>query len=96
MQLSGPELAAIRAVFAQVPAVRRVRLFGSRAKGTARPGSDVDLAVEGIPDLLTRARLMEALDDLPFAFRCDLVDLDRPLHAPLREHIERVGLVIYP
>lgn len=96
VQLSRLELAAIRSVFAEVPAVRRVWLFGSRAKGVARPGSDVDLAVEGMPDLLTRARLLEALEELPLACRFDLVDLDRPLYEPLREHIERVGVVIYP
>jgi hypothetical protein len=33
---------------------------------------------------------------LPLACRFDLVDLDRPLYEPLRDHIERVGVVIYP
>jgi predicted nucleotidyltransferase len=32
-----------------IPEVRRVILYGSLAKGTFQPGSDVDLAVEGLP-----------------------------------------------
>ncbi|KFI91553.1 Nucleotidyltransferase [Bifidobacterium saguini DSM 23967] len=36
--------------FAAAAGVRKVILFGSRAKGTARPKSDIDLAVSGCPD----------------------------------------------
>ncbi len=48
--------------------VRRLDLFGSRAKGTARDGSDVDLLVEFEPDhvpgLLGFLTLQEELADL--------------------------------
>lgn len=46
MQLSGEQIDAIRAWASRTPEVRAVWLFGSRAKGTARPDSDVDLAIE--------------------------------------------------
>ena len=48
--------------------VRRLELFGSRAKGTARDGSDVDLLVEfepeHVPGLLGFLTLQEELADL--------------------------------
>ena len=34
----------------QNPLVRRIWLFGSRVRGTARPESDLDIAVEIIPE----------------------------------------------
>jgi len=46
-----------------VPAVTRVDVFGSRASGSARPGSDVDLVVDGAVDDAVVARIARALDD---------------------------------
>jgi predicted nucleotidyltransferase len=45
MDLSPKQIAAIKTWARDTPQVVEVRLFGSRAKGTARPDSDVDLAV---------------------------------------------------
>jgi predicted nucleotidyltransferase len=54
-------------------------LFGSRATGTAWPGSDVDIAVDAPPDMnpLIIADLREALDDTAVPWVCDVVDLRR-------------------
>src|SRR3954464_1205772 len=45
MDLSANQAEAIRDWARRTPYVREVRLFGSRAKGIAKPNSDVDLAV---------------------------------------------------
>ncbi|MFM8886535.1 MAG: nucleotidyltransferase domain-containing protein, partial [Chthoniobacterales bacterium] len=45
--LSGQTVERIQEVFAHHPGVERAVLFGSRATGTARPGSDIDLALYG-------------------------------------------------
>jgi predicted nucleotidyltransferase len=47
-QVAVPEsdIAAIRAWAAAHPVVRRVWVFGRRARGTERPDSDIDVAVE--------------------------------------------------
>jgi len=53
---------------------RKVFLFGSRAKGKARPGSDLDLAISGLkPELFFKAvaELMFSLDH-----EVHLIDLD--------------------
>jgi predicted nucleotidyltransferase len=67
------------------PQVRLAYLFGSRARGTARPDSDLDLAVylSDATQAAERAALMlELLDALsrtlgPLGERVDLLDLDR-------------------
>ena len=73
--------------------VRVAMLFGSRARGTARPDSDVDLAVEapGVDLLTLGAELGGALD-----LEVDVVDLDY-VHAPipLLEHVIRDGIIVH-
>jgi uncharacterized protein len=47
------ELGQLQTLFSSYPEIRKVILFGSRAKGTARKNSDIDLAVDGIDNPLT-------------------------------------------
>lgn len=55
----------INGVFAQFPAVEQVMLYGSRAKGTYRRGSDIDLTLLGTDlNLKILFRIETALDDL--------------------------------
>jgi predicted nucleotidyltransferase len=51
-QVDLESLRAIREVLGEFPEVRLAILFGSRARGTATPSSDLDLAVEAPPELL--------------------------------------------
>jgi len=55
----------------------KIWVFGSRVKGTARPGSDLDLAVDiGAPlPFSTKARLADELDEAKLSFNVDIVDL---------------------
>ncbi|MCS7152964.1 MAG: nucleotidyltransferase domain-containing protein [Bacteroidia bacterium] len=48
MRLPEALLDELRRIFAQHPKVERVVLFGSWAAGTAKPYSDIDLAVWGL------------------------------------------------
>lgn len=65
-------------MFAGYPGVAAVWLFGSQARGEARTGSDVDLAVEPA-DSSIRERKLDMLTDLVRAGfeNVDLVILDR-------------------
>ena len=53
---------------------REVYVFGSAAEGDLRPGSDIDLAVRGLPP----ERFFPAMGEVGFAVSrpIDLVDLD--------------------
>ena len=77
------------------PRLEAVWLFGSRAMGRHKPGSDIDLCLEG-PELShgDRLRLMAAVDDLLLPWRVDLV-LRQELPAELDAHVQRVGRCIW-
>lgn len=93
--LSQLQMEQILGVLARYPAVTSALLFGSRAKGTASPSSDVDLALEGVTDPLQLEAIASELDELPLPYRFDVVALATLKSEPLREHILREGIRIY-
>jgi predicted nucleotidyltransferase len=94
--LQPAELEIIRAVFARHPEIIAVKLFGSRAKGTQRPESDVDLALWGDVDALAAEAIAAELDDLPLPYQYDVKPFASITLQSLRDHIERVGITIFP
>ncbi len=67
---------------------RRVRVFGSRAHGTTRPFSDLDLLVLGPAlEASLRGSLEEAFDESDLPFRVDIVEA-ATLSAEFRALIE--------
>ncbi len=93
-----PELASaalLKTICAQ-PQVQRVVLYGSRALGRQRSGSDVDLCL--VAPGMTLAELLvlgAVLDDLLLPWRIDL-QLDHLIsHEGLRAHIQRAGCVLW-
>ena len=92
--LDARAMGLIRAVLAAHPEVRRAVLFGSRAKGTAGPSADVDLALDGVDDPLRAEAIASELDALPLPYRFDVHALSAIRNPALREHIERVGIEV--
>ena len=77
--------------------IEKVLLFGSRAKGSSRPGSDIDLAIQGkncTPELALDLKAF-LNEKLPIPYFIDIVDFESIENAELKKHIERVGKVIY-
>lgn len=93
--LTEAECRLLCSVFQRHPQARRVVLFGSRAMGTHRPNSDVDLAAWGRIDDMLAARILAELDDLPLPYLFDFKRFETLTHAELREHILTKGLDIY-
>jgi len=75
--------------------VMEARVFGSRAKGAARPNSDVDLVLWGEIPVWKLAAIAGELDELPLPYTFDVVVYGAIRHEPLREHIDRVGQTFY-
>jgi predicted nucleotidyltransferase len=86
----------MNAVFVAFPEVRQVILYGSRAKGNFKRGSDIDLCLVGA-DLSTPILLKidTALDDLLLPYKIDLSIRDHIDNTQLLTHIERVGTAVY-
>lgn len=80
---------------ARVPKLSRAVVFGSRAKGTFRPNSDIDLAVWGLTTLEAEALRLE-LEELPLPYSFNVLAFEAIDSLPLREHIERVGKRLLP
>ena len=93
--LSVKEIEALRSVFRKNPSVTKAILFGSRAKGTAKPYSDIDIAVEGPKNDLEAEKISMQLDELPLPYKFDVKLLSSIQHDPLREHIRRAGITLY-
>lgn len=94
--LSDKTVALIRQILEDFPAVEKAVLYGSRAKGTYRHGSDIDLTLFGEHlDLQVLAEIAVRLEDLPIPYQVDLSLWEQIAHEGLREHIMRVGVVFY-
>ena len=94
--LSTHELDLMTSVFRRHPEVLAVKVFGSRAKGNSTPRSDVDLALWGDVDALRAESIAAELDELPLAYRFDVKSFALIKLQTLRQHIERVGIAVYP
>lgn len=94
--LSDSTIEKIQHIFEKYIQVDRVVVYGSRAKGNFRPGSDIDLTLFG--NDLTQQKcsdIADELDELLLPYMIDLSVFDLLDHADLREHIMRVGQVFY-
>jgi len=94
--LSQQALDALRALFATCGPVRRAIVYGSRAKGNFREGSDIDIALDA-PDLPFDAllRLSTQIDDLMLPWQVDLAVVSQIDNPDLLAHIDRVGKVLW-
>lgn len=76
------------------PAVQGVVLFGSRAMGTWKPASDIDLALEGATlDLNDLLQLKASVGELNLPVDVDLLLLDTLKNPDLLRHIDTCGVV---
>jgi uncharacterized protein len=94
--LSDTIVAKICGVFARFSTIEKVVLYGSRAKGNYKPGSDIDLTLHGKNLTISLlGDIAEELDDLLLPYIFDISVFDQLGNSDLRDHIERVGQVFY-
>ena len=79
--------------FNKYPQIENVIIFGSRAKGNYKRGSDIDLAIKGKNCSAELALDLNAYinEELPTPYMVDIVDYNSLGHKDLKEHIDRVG-----
>jgi len=83
-------------VFQTHPKIESVTLYGSRAKGNYRPGSDIDLTFTGSELTLRELNIIEQeIDDLLLPYECDLSLFEQIDNKDLRDHIVRAGKSFY-
>ncbi len=84
-------------VFSRYPQVDKVILYGSRAKGNHRNGSDIDLTICNNGDMTLHLlfRILDDLDGLLLPYTIDLSILNDINDPDVLEHIRRVGTPFY-
>lgn len=95
--LSEQTLQKINGVFTQYPQIDKVVLYGSRARGDYKNGSDIDLTLYG-GETLTHTLLSQIandLDDKLLPYTIDLSIFDNIRNHDMIEQIERVGKLFY-
>lgn len=87
---------AINSVFSKHQSIEKAILYGSRAKGNYKNGSDIDLTIVSKSlDLRNLFAIENELDELMLPYKIDLSVFDHINHADLIEHINSTGLIFY-
>jgi predicted nucleotidyltransferase len=89
-------LEKLKSVFQKHDAIDSVIIYGSRAKGTYKEGSDIDLTIKGL--VFPFAELMQIedqIDDLYLPYGVDLSQYEQLKNPDLISHIDRLGVVMY-
>lgn len=81
-------------IFNQIKQIERVILFGSRAKGTYKETSDIDLAVEFEKED-KKLLLIRRLDEMRCALKFDVLNRKQIQNEQLIQDIKTEGVVIY-
>lgn len=94
--LPAATLDQLNSVFARHDAIDSVLIYGSRAKGNYRHGSDIDLTIKsGEIPFAEFMQIEDQIDDLMLPYTVDLSQYRQIGNAELIAHIDRVGVAIY-
>lgn len=81
----------------QFPEIESAIVFGSRATGNFKPGSDIDIALQGNQiKQFTYSKLSGILnDELSLPWHFDIIPFNAIQNDDLKDHINRVGIEFY-
>ena len=86
----------IKSIFSLFSEIDKVVLYGSRAKGNYKTGSDIDLTLYGKNlNLKTIYKIQDKLDELYLPYKFDISIYEHIDNPDLKEHINRVGKIFY-
>lgn len=95
--LTDKDLKTICASFSDFPEIDEVVLFGSRAMGNYKKGSDIDLAIKGAEvSLRTISSLNAKLnEEMPLPYMFDVIEYAAIKTPALIEHIDSKGITLF-
>jgi predicted nucleotidyltransferase len=85
----------LKRFFSEFPKIEEVKIYGSRAKGNYRKGSDIDFALYGEINFRLLSKIVSAIEELPTPYKYDVTDYKTIENQDLKEHIDRVGKTFY-
>ena len=94
--LKAKDIEQIFCVFKRYPEIEEVILYGSRAMGNFKPGSDIDFALKGVLHEETVSHVYVELNErLPLPYKFDVLSYSDLTNLSLKEHIDRYGKIFY-
>jgi len=96
--LSDRTTTTLYSIFQKYSGIKQAVLYGSRAKGKYRNGSDIDLSLK-TDVTFTHSDLLHIsgdFDDSDIPYFVDVSIYDKLSNTDLKAHIDRVGKVLYP
>jgi len=94
--LKSSDIEKITGIFSNHPSIEEALLYGSRAKGNYKPGSDIDITLKGNDiDLQELNTISLELDDLLLPYTFDLSIYSHINNQDLLAHIRRVSRSFY-
>ncbi|MCI5830778.1 MAG: nucleotidyltransferase domain-containing protein [Treponema sp.] len=94
--LSEKHLQIINGIYSKYPEIQKVLVYGSRALGTYRPGSDIDMTIIGDVSSQALFKIINDFDDSMLPYLVDISIFSKLKNPGLIEHINTFGKVIYP
>jgi predicted nucleotidyltransferase len=92
--LSDEDINKINNILKEYP-IEKAIIFGSRAKGNYKDGSDIDLAILADIKFKELLEIKVRYDELFIPYKLDIIDYKKIKSKELKEHIKRVGKVFY-
>jgi len=93
--LLASDLTKIIEVVSQYKEVKRAIIFGSRAKGNFRQGSDIDLAILCEDKNIANAISFKLNEDTLLPYKFDVLDYRTIDNKELISHIDQLGKVVF-
>jgi len=95
--LKDSDILTIKHVLEHYSQIRKAYIFGSRAKGNYKNGSDIDIAIQGdslsYHIVLNISKYLNEETLMPYYF--DVLDYDSILNKELTKHIDNLGILFY-
>ncbi|MFA7658876.1 MAG: nucleotidyltransferase domain-containing protein [Candidatus Gastranaerophilaceae bacterium] len=85
----------LKGYFSQIPKISMVKIYGSRAMGNYRKGSDIDFALYGNIDKEVVKKIGFELDELNTPYMFDVTDYATIQNEKLKEHIDNYGKIFF-
>lgn len=79
--------------FKTKPEIQKVVIYGSRAKGTYKNGSDIDFAIWSNKD--DSSEIAIELDELPTPYMYNVTNYNTLFHENLKKSIDKDGIIFY-
>lgn len=87
----------IKEILSELPQIEQAIIFGSRAMGNYKKGSDVDIAIKGKnidPQLVIKLNTL-LNEEMPLPYFFDIVHFEKLNNEKLKEHIKKEGKLFF-